>query len=159
MQHVISSHAAPAPSIVSEEFSNSIDDGESQYLQYDFPVDEGFTIEVEVTAGMLTMYGSFSIRNPNAITSDFTATAGDENFQYFVSPELYNRSVYIGPSDDRRKRQSGNDPQLFLALVGIEEINTFSLNTTFGDVSDHAGKCICQCYTTILFTPFLCSHC
>ena len=124
-----------------EEFANSIGNGQSQYLQYDFPVDEGFTIELHITVGVIIMYGSFSIRNPNAITSDFNATAhADKNFQYFISPELYSRSVYIGFSNDRRKRQSaGNDPRLFLALVGTEEINTFYLNTIFGNVSSAAG--------------------
>ena len=111
---------------------NTIGKDESQYLEYDFPVDEGFIIEISVTTGKLILYGSFNIRNPSPLTADFTTTSdANGELQYFVSPELYS---YASSPTEVTKRQIADEPQLYIAVIGLGDVNTFLFNTTFGDV-------------------------
>ena len=135
---------APAKTDISETVENTIAKDQSQYLQYDFPIEEGFTIQIDIILGELIIYGSFSIRSPTSFTADFELQS-ESSINYYVSPALYNASVYTVPNTEqsRRKRQAlnetTNDHNIYLTIVGVKDTNGFFLNTTQGDATDHAG--------------------
>ena len=66
------------------------------------------------------------------LTADFAIRSTSE-IDYFVSPELYDESV-INYYDGENCQASGN-ASVFIRLVGQEDINTFSLNTTYNDTT------------------------
>ena len=78
--------------------------------------------------------GSFTVQNPDALTQDFSVMSNGNGIDYFISPQLYIQSTTDDDDDDdddgsRRKRQTS-----------MPNINTFALNTTFGDTSPIPGK-------------------
>ena len=52
-----------------------------------------------------------------------------------MSPELYDESVIDYGGENRRRRQASGNSSVFITLVGQEDINTFSLNTTYDDTT------------------------
>ena len=73
------------------------------------------------------MQGSFSVRNPTSLTSDFSIQRDNATgINYFVSPAL--RQSSTGSS-------SNTTASVYLSFVGLQANNTFILNTTYGDTS------------------------
>ena len=126
------SSTAPAIFEISEELQTTIGRDQATNLEYDFPP-EGLTIKIEISVGELVLYGSFTIRSPSSLTADFEIRSTNE-IDYFVSPELYDESVING-GENRRRRQASEDTSVFITLIGQENINTFSLNTTYNDTT------------------------
>ena len=90
--------------------------------------------------GDLLVRGSFTIRNPTSLTADFSIESNNGGIDYFVSPELYRASTNTGGNErGRRKRQaatnSTSNNNVYFSIVGLQDNNTFFLNTTFGDTS------------------------
>ena len=113
---------------ISQPLKNSIAKGQSRYLEYRFPVSEGFTVEISVSDGELSMYASFSIPNPNLLTADFELTGINASIHYYISPDMYHNSVYDSAGTIVEQQL------LYLTLSGLEERNTFFLNTTLGNM-------------------------
>ena len=131
------------------EIATTIPKGSSRLLQYEFP-SEGMTVKVDVTQGNLLVRGSFNIQNPNVLTQDFSVMSNGNNIDYFISPELFRQSTT--DNDGRRTKRQAPTPtnatngNLYLSIVGLNDNNTFVLNTTFGDTTESiksSGKRIC----------------
>ena len=97
------------------------------------------TLKVNITQGDLLIRGSFTIHNPNELTQDFSVMSNGNDIDYFISPELLRQSTDNGNNDGQRtKRQAptptnATDANVYLSIVGLNDNNTFILNTTFGD--------------------------
>ena len=74
------------------------------------------------------MYASFSVPNPNLLTADFELTGINASIHYYISPDMYHNSVYDSAGTIAEQQL------LYLTLSGLEERNTFFLNTTLGDM-------------------------
>lgn len=135
-------NTAPTIIDISAEIEGTIAGGAKRILEYiGFP-DEGFTLEINIPVGGLQVYGSFEISNPTSLTADFEFSV-QIDINYFVSPEL--RPSTCDDVGMRRRRQANNvtlSNNLYLSIVGLEDNNTFSLNTTIGDTSSAAGTII-----------------
>ena len=122
------SSTAPAIFEISQELQTTIGRDQATNLEYNFPP-EGLTIKIEISDGKLVLYGSFTIPGPSSLTADFEISSTSV-INYFVSPELYDESVI---NYDGENRLPLGDASVFLTLVGLEDINTFSLFTTLHD--------------------------
>uniref|UniRef100_A0A1X7VAA2 Uncharacterized protein n=1 Tax=Amphimedon queenslandica TaxID=400682 RepID=A0A1X7VAA2_AMPQE len=118
-----------------KEIATTLKKGASRSLQYVFP-STGMTLKIDITVGNLVVRGSFTIQNPDALTQDFSVTSNGNGIDYFISPQLYVQSTTDDDDDDgsRRKRQTSM-PNVYLSVAGLNDINSFSLNTTFGDTT------------------------
>ena len=126
-------YTAPAVFDINQQLKSTISKGQSQNLEYKFS-SEGFTIHIEISVGELVVYGSFTIRNPTSLTADFQVD-GTETLEYFVSPALYDSSVF-----ESANRSQLNNTSVFVSLVGQQDNNTFIMNTMFGDTTSNGGK-------------------
>ena len=127
------SSTAPAIFEISQELQTTISRDQATNLEYKFPP-EGLTIKIEISVGELVLYGSFTIRSPSSLTADFEIRSTSE-IDYFVSPELYDESVINYGGENCHRPQASKDTSVFITLVGQEDINTFSLNTTYNDTT------------------------
>ena len=100
------------------------------------------TLKVNVTQGNLLVYGSFSVQNPNNLTQDFSVMSNGNDIDHFISPELLRQSTdNRDGGGSRKKRQTptptnATDANVYLSIVGLNDNNTFVLNTTFGDTTE-----------------------
>uniref|UniRef100_A0A1X7STY4 Uncharacterized protein n=1 Tax=Amphimedon queenslandica TaxID=400682 RepID=A0A1X7STY4_AMPQE len=98
----------------------------------------GMTLKVNVTQGNLVDCRSFNVQNPDALTQDFSVMSNGNDIDYFISPELYVQSTTDDDDDDDdgscRKRQTSM-PNVYLSIAELNDINSFALNTTFGDTA------------------------
>ena len=99
------------------------------------------TLKVNVTQGNLLVYGSFSVQNPNNLTQDFSVMSNGNDIDHFISPELLKQSTDRDGGGSRKKRQTptptnATDANVYLSIVGLNDNNTFVLNTTFGDTTE-----------------------
>ena len=113
-------------------------------LKYPFVVTEGMTLKVNITQGDLLIRGSFTIHNPNALTEDFSITSnGNDDIEYFISPELLMQSTNYDNNDGLGTKRQAPIPtnatgaNVYLSIVGLNDNNTFVLNTTFGDTTEY----------------------
>ena len=124
------------------EIAATLSKGSSRLLQYDFP-SMGMTLKVDVTKGNLLVRGSFSIQNPNVLTQDFSVMSNRNGIDYFISPRLFRQSTDDGYYNNgyltKRQTPSPTDAingDLYLSVVGLNDNNTFKLNTTLGDTTE-----------------------
>ena len=127
---------------IGREIASRVAKGASRLLKYAFSRVRGMTIKVGITQGNVLARGSFSVQNPTELTQDFVVTSNGDKIDYFVSPELYERSTTVSTDGQRRKRQATTPTNattdegiLYLSIVGLDDNNTFSLNTTIGDTT------------------------
>ena len=94
--------------------------GSGEFRYYILPLsDEGVTIQVEVFLGGIWCYASDTNRNPNR-----------DNYVWRLFITEYD-DTFIDPTS--LERPAG--PQLFIAIEGVNNSNSYSLNTTTGDTS------------------------
>ena len=124
---------APAIFDIGETVENTIAKDQSQYLQYDFPIEEGFTIEIHITFGELVIYGSFFIRSPTSLTADFQLQS-ESSIQYYISPTICIASVYTQENWWEQQVLSDTNYSVYLTILGMEDLNHYFLNTF-----DHPG--------------------
>lgn len=133
-----STFVAPFFGTIGEALDGILEKDQSRLLEYDFP-DEGMTLSINVTEGKLLAHGSFTIKNPNTLTADFTVQSEDANpdINFFISPTLYEeKTSQINDTTNRRKRQTGDSiKKVYLSIVGLLSNNTFSLDTDIGDTT------------------------
>ena len=122
---------------VGTKIVSNIARGAKRLLKYVYLKAEGLTVKVGITVGNVLVRGSFSVQNPTELTQDFVVTSNGDKIDYFVSPELYEQSTTVSTDGQRRKRQATptNELTLYLSIVGLDNNNTFSLNTTIGDTT------------------------
>ena len=128
-------------------------------FRYFFPSKRGLTLKLAVTQGNLAVHGSFSVQDPNELTSDFSIASNGNDIDYFVSPELYRQSTDNDNDRRRTKRQASistnaTNVTVYLSIVGLDNNNTFVLNTTFGDTTENissSGKSVSNWYSVNVF--------
>uniref|UniRef100_A0A1X7UZ52 VWFA domain-containing protein n=1 Tax=Amphimedon queenslandica TaxID=400682 RepID=A0A1X7UZ52_AMPQE len=136
----VSTCSTPTISETGKEIAATLPKGSSRLLQYEFP-SMGMTLKVNVTQGNLVVHGSFSVQNPNNLTQDFSVMSNGNDIDHFISPELMRQSTDNGNGGGSRKRRqtslptNGTDANVYLSIVGLNDNNTFVLNTTFGDTA------------------------
>lgn len=124
------------------EIASNVAKGSTRLLQYAYSLIEGMTLKIDVTQGSLLVRGSFSVQNPTELTQDFTVMSNGNDIDYYISPGLYERSTTIDSGSQRRKRQApiptnATDLNVYLSIVGLDNNNTFILNTTIGDTTEN----------------------
>ena len=94
---------------------------------------DGFTVRVEVTIGAISVCGSREIERPDCSYSP----TYDWKRDITISTEVFiSGSGLLAGS--KKKRQAALDVNAIIAYVtveGLDNNNTFSLNTTFGDTT------------------------
>ena len=128
---------------VGTEIVSDVARGAKRLLKYLFSKAKGLTVKVGITVGNVLVRGSFSVQNPTELTQDFAVMSNGDEIDYFVSPELYERSTTVNTDGQRRRRQATTPTNattdeviLYLSIVGLDNNNTFSLNTTIGDTTE-----------------------
>lgn len=101
-------------------------------MEYDFPVSTGITVNIDVQAGDIIVYVSFTIQNPNPLTADIEWSPSTEP-NYFISPDDYQSAVATTTSTTSNN-QSVHD--LYVSMVGLDDNNQFSLKTNEGGTDD-----------------------
>ena len=100
-------------------------------LTYQLPEGDGLTIRLCVEDGQARLYGSFSIPNPNRAFYDFVLDA--------ITHGQMCEDVYIvAPTADvtgggRKRRQVAPVRMVFVAIEGVANNSTFSLESDSGN--------------------------
>ena len=96
----------------------TIADGVTEYYVIPFTTG-GITLRLDVSAGYITCYASDIVRNP-----------GPGNYVWLINTRGY-ADGFIDPSQFGR---SGTR-YIYVALVGVDSLNTYLLNSTTGNFS------------------------
>ena len=114
--------------MVGSSINGTIQEGETRFLQFDFPTD-GLTLAISVLQGRLSVFGSFSILNPTPLSACeiqiINLTAGS-NATGIACSQLFSNSVLAPESG------GPSSPLLFVGIIGEEDNTTFTLGTTAG---------------------------
>ena len=120
---------ASAIALVGQDFNGTLDEGEIAYFEYGLP-EEGLTVKVEAIQGIITIYVSTIISNPNEALHDFKLVTST-TVCVFVPPKT--------PPNERKRRvtdPSANDVvKVYIAIEGQSSLNHFTLNTTKDDTT------------------------
>lgn len=117
-------------------------------LTYEVPEENGFTIRLCVEKGHARLYGSFFIPNPNPAFHDFVLDAithGQMCEDIFILP------MNANPGRKRRQVSESTRQLVFVAIEGVANSSTFSLESDFGNTAQCktntliTGKIICYC--------------
>lgn len=131
------SSLAPAMATVGSPLNTTLQMNESRLLAYSFP-NEGMTLDVDIRRGDLLIRGSFSIQNPTVLTQDFSIqSAMSSDVNYYISPNLYQSST--SSLNITTQQFNTTDKNVFISVAGLTSTNTFTLNTTLGNVTRNAG--------------------
>ena len=131
-----------APSIleIGRDIVSVVSKGVSRLFRYAFSKTLGMTIKIGIGLGDVLVRGSFSVQNPTELTQDFVAMSSKGVIDYFVSPKAYENSTAISTTDGQRQTMPNNvttdELTLYLAVIGLNDNNTFTLNTTTGDTTE-----------------------
>jgi len=134
--------SASGSKVVGEASSGSLDRGGTVRLNFALPV-EGITIKLCVSEGYLVLYASVSSTAPNSAVNDFMLEIGTGCSDIYIDPRgIGNGNDNSNNALSRRKRQVFNSTAsesanltLYISIEGVEERNTFILQTTTGDTS------------------------
>ena len=110
-------YAAPQALTPDTGVSDSLGAGERTYYEFAFDTD-GVTLRLSVTTGTLICYASDLIQNPNE----------EQGYVWKVTTTNY-VDVFLDP--DALSCRAGST--LYVGLEGVDNSNTFSLNSTTGD--------------------------
>ena len=147
---------------------------QGQQVRYQFPVpEEGLTVRLCVRNGLIVLYASTTIPNPNQAYYDWKLECIDcDDCEMFVDPEDFE----VIPADvevpQRRRRQAMVNTTeevvytnftVYISVEGMEDRNTFELNTDVGDTTGinilmWACKVICDSYMCMESNVMLCSY-
>ena len=96
-------------------YKDNLDSGKSRLFEYAVP-EEGIIIQLQVTKGKITLYGSHSNPNPSSVWHDYTLSGIHGNKKFFIPHKSF---VAKG------KQKEATVP-FYCNLVG-EENSTFSV--------------------------------
>lgn len=117
---------------VAQAFMGTLQQNQVAFFQFTLP-EEGLTLRLEVQTGLVVLYASNKIQNPNEAFYDWrleTRTSAD----VYISPDDLEESSSL---TKRQVLQSLNTT-IFISIEGQSGINNFTLNTTYGDTSSSA---------------------
>ena len=103
------------------------------------------TLEFNVKAGGIYVYGSFSVRNPGKATADFSFPVNGE-VSYFVSPEYFERVTGLQLGRRSRRQATNQDIHnhtVHLTITGTSDNSNFSA-VTVADNKVPPAKGICD---------------
>ena len=134
--------SASGSKIVGGASNGSLDRGGTVRLNFALPV-EGITVRLCVSEGYLVLYASVSSTAPNSAVNDFMLEIGTGCSDIYIDPRgIGNGNDNSNNALGRRKRQVFNSTAsesanltLYISIEGVEERNTFILQTTTGDTS------------------------
>ena len=134
--------SASGSKVVGGASSGSLNKGGTVRLNFPLPV-EGITIRLCVSQGYLVLYASVSSTTPNSAVNDFMLEIGTGCSDIYIDPRgIGNGNDNSNNALGRRKRQVFNSTAsesanltLYISIEGVEERNTFILQTTTGDTS------------------------
>ena len=118
MSHSHTPPIAAAEVEINEIISSTIEEDEVSYIELPFS-DNGVTITVSVTIGLIVVYASDQITTPNEAFHDWMIET-DGYSDVFLDPNDVNRTV---------------GDTVYVAIEGEEESNNYELSTTTGDTS------------------------
>uniref|UniRef100_A0A1X7VAX4 VWFA domain-containing protein n=1 Tax=Amphimedon queenslandica TaxID=400682 RepID=A0A1X7VAX4_AMPQE len=145
----VSTCASSTESETGKEIATTLPKGSSRLLVYVFP-SMGMTLKIDITVGNLVVRGSFTVQNPDVLTQDFSVMSNGNDIDYFISPELYIQSTTDDDDDGSRRRRQTSMPNVYLSIAGLNDINSFALNTTFGDTTSPRPDCSGICKLKLL---------
>ena len=117
---------APAIGEITEPFIGTLERNQAAFFQYTLP-EEGLTLRLEVEIGLIVLFASNKIRNPNEAFYDW-------RLETRSSTDIYISLEGISPIGKRQVLQSVNTT-IFVSIEGQSLINNFTLNTTYGDTT------------------------
>ena len=121
----------PAPVEIGETIESLLDEGELSFFQFSLPA-QGMTFQLQVQQGRVVMYASSQIRNPSAALYDVRLET-DSTASVYLDPSDFEDNA---PDPSSRKRQATamfTNTTIFVSVEGLNTINNFMLDTTFGD--------------------------
>ena len=124
----------PAPVEIGQTIESLLDEGELSFFQFSLPA-QGMTFQLQVQKGRVVMYASNKIRNPSAALYDVRLETHSIASAY-LSPSDFE---FDAPDSSSRKRQATANTTIFVSVEGLDNINSFVLDTTFGMLS--SGTC------------------
>lgn len=114
----------PAQVDIEQTITDILDGGEVSFFEYLLPV-QGMTISLEVEeGGSAALYASSQLMNPSAAFYDYMLQT-DSSAQVYVDPGVLGDSGIV-------KRET---TALYVSIEGLEESNSFSLETAVGDTT------------------------
>ena len=121
--------------------------GSTSRLRFTGPGDEGVTVKICIDRGVIIVYGSYTVPNPNAALHDFSATLNATGGEVMASSCLVShvnssdiaRSMrdcsYCRPNTlGRRRRQADEEVTIYITIEGVSDTESqFTVNSSFGD--------------------------
>lgn len=129
---------------IAEAFMGTLEQNQVAYFQFTLP-DEGLTLKLEVQTGLVILYASNKIQNPNEAFYDWRLETSSSTDVY-ISPDDLEESSSL---TKRQVLQSLNTT-IFISIEGQSGINNFTLNTTYGDTAQPTTSTSAQLTTTHL---------
>ena len=134
--------SASGSKIVGGASSGSLSKGGTVRLNFPLPV-EGITIRLCVSQGYLVLYASVSSTAPNSAVNDLMLEIGIGCSDVYIDSRDTGNGIDNSNQDmGRRKRQVFNSTAvestnltLYVSIEGVEERNSFIIQTTTGDTS------------------------
>ena len=131
---------------VSEQLQGSV-----SYFQYELP-DEGMTLRLNVAAGRVVLYASTRVQNPNSALYDLRLET-ESTEDIFISPRDFVEEGEGGGDTDSsmagvgRRRINLEERErdvmmIFVTVEGLEQSNSYVLETTLGDTSTSELLCL-----------------
>ena len=111
---------------ISEPFIGTLQQNQAAFFQYTLP-EEGLTLRLEVEIGLIVLFASNKIRNPNEAFYDW-------RLETRSSADIYISLEGISSIGKRQVVQSANTT-IFVSIEGQSVTNNFTLNTTYGDTT------------------------
>ena len=121
----------PAPVEIGQTIESLLDEGELSFFQFSLPA-QGMTFQLQVQQGRVVMYASSQIRNPSSALYDVRLET-DSTASVYLDPSDFEDNA---PDPSSRKRQATEvftNTTIFVSVEGLNTINNFMLDTTFGD--------------------------
>jgi len=117
---------------------STLDGGELSFFQLPLPVD-GMTFQLQVQQGRIVLYASSRIRNPSAALYDVRLET-DSTADAYLDPSDFEDSSSQSSLVKRQATSNFTDTTIFVSIEGLDNMNSFVLETTFGDTCKFSGK-------------------
>ena len=108
--------------------------GEVSFFQYQLPT-QGMTVHLDVQEGSVVLYASSTIQNPNEALYDYRLET-DSSADVFLDPVTLEGRPQVVANKRRQVGDSFTNTTVYISIEGEEDINSFVLETTFGDTCE-----------------------
>ena len=122
-------YIAPAIGEIEQAFMGTLEQNQQAFFQFDLP-EEGLTLKLDVETGSIVLYASTKVQNPNEALYDWRLETRRSTDVYISPDDLEDTS-----SISKRQDVQSANITLYVSIEGQDGMNTFILNTTYGDTS------------------------